>query len=165
MKRVLKALIVTVSLAFIASSVFAADKPEPAGPNVGDKAVAATFKILSNGEGEINLRDLDKDTLLVMVSSVCSQCKKEIGELQKNEKKIKEKFDIYLVVVDMDPDMGIKRIGKVATLPMISDPDFQIGTAAELMSTPSTIVLAKDGTIKAKHIGYRKNDYKTFLEE
>jgi len=165
MRKLIKALTVALSIAFITSSVYAAEKVEPAGPNVGDKSVAASFKVLANGDGEVNLRDLEKDSIFIMVSSVCSQCRKEIGEIQKNEKKIREKYDIYLVVVDMDPDMGIKRIGKVATLPMISDPDFQIGTAAELMSTPSTIILAKDGTIKAKHNGYRKNDYKIFLEE
>lgn len=161
--------VLLLALAFVfslAAVAFAADEPPKAaeapkyGMEVNQKAAPVQLKGIGDAKG-VDTAALKKDTVFVLVSSVCTACMAEMRELAANIDKF-DAFEVYAVVIDMDPERAAGNLAKFK-IPMLSDADWKLGGVTGLSSSPSTVVLAKDGTIKYKTFGYKANQWKDFV--
>jgi peroxiredoxin len=170
----LKVLALVVAMVFgLTALAFAAEEaatPEPAageatappvkyGTAVGDVIRPVTLSSI-DGSKPVDISKLTKRSVFVLVSSMCTACRKEIQDLTANFDTLKEKVDIYAVSVDMDPSMAVTRFGKLP-FPLLTDPDYKLGQACNLGSTPSTLVL-DGGKIASVSTGYRAGQWSSF---
>lgn len=139
----------------------AAPPPEKTyGQNVGDFIKPVTIATL-DGKTKVEVDKLTNKTIFVMISSVCTSCRKEIQEISENYTKFQGKADVYGVVIDMDASAAAGRIGSTP-FPLLADPDYKIGNATNLSSTPSTLIV-KDGKIAYASSGYKPGQWKEYL--
>lgn len=161
MKKVLVVLMIAL---FAAGTAFAADPaPAPAkkyGVNVGDNVKSVVLKSI-DGKISVDLEQIKKKTLFVMVSTVCTACRTELDELKANAEKLKEKVDIFVVLIDMDPASAVGRLGELPW-PVLGDPNYTLGNATGVAAAPSTVVIA-DGKIVNAKSGYRPDQWKEFV--
>lgn len=163
----IKALVMFVAMSVVLSvSAFAADEakaPEPIkyGTAVGDNIQPVTLSTL-DGSKKVDVAKLTNKTVFVLISSVCTACRKEAQEITENFDKIKDKADIYFVLIDMDAKSAASRLGDLPA-PVLTDPDYKLGQAANLGSTPSTLIV-QDGKITYTKFGYRSGQWKEFLQ-
>jgi peroxiredoxin len=172
MKKFIAALAALMVFGFVSAALAAdaapaaAEKPDW-GKNVGDKVKPMEFPIAADGEGVVKTRELKADTMFVFVTAACTQCRKEMLDLGEAKARGElEKASIIIVSCDMNPEGALPRIsamGKKA-FPIISDPEYTLGDAVELGTTPSTLIVSKDGVIKFKTAGYKKGEFKKYLE-
>lgn len=177
--RMLIALVVAISFG-TAMTAYGADAPAakagdapaaaaaaPAAPvivygqAVGDNLKPVTLETI-DGSKKVEVDKVARKTLFIMISSVCTACRKEIQEMGENMDKFKEKMDIYGVVIDMDAKSAAERIGPVP-FPLLADSAYLIGNATNLMSTPSSLIVEK-GKIAYSKFGYRPGQWKEYLK-
>ena len=123
----LKALVLFVAMSVgLSAFAFAADEapapaPEPIkyGTAVGDNIQPVTISSV-DGSLKVDISKGQKRTVFVLVSSVCTACRKEIQELTANFETLKDKIDIYAVSVDMDPQAAAARFGNMP-FPLLTD--------------------------------------------
>jgi peroxiredoxin len=130
------------------------------GTNVGDNVKPVSISSL-DGKSTIAVDKLNKKTIFIMISSVCTACRKEYQEISENISKFEGKADIYGVIIDMDPAAAAARIGAVP-FPTLADPEYKLGNAVGMLSTPSTVIV-KDGKILFAQQGYRPGQWKEYL--
>ncbi len=138
-------------------------KPEiKYGMNVGDNIKPVVLSSL-DGSKQVDVSKLDRKSVFVMMSSVCTACKQELLDLTANlEQFNKRDVDLYGVVIDIDPKAAAERIGTVP-FPLLGDADYKIGNATNLMSAPSTLIV-KGGKILFTKQGYRAGQWKEYLK-
>lgn len=141
-----------------------APKPEiKYGQAVGDNIKPVVLSAIEGG-AKVDVAKLSKKTVFVMISSVCTACRKEVSELNENIDKFKDReIDVYGVLIDMEPAEAAKRIGK-PSFPLLGDAEFKLGDATNLMSTPSTVIV-KDGKILYTRAGYRTGQWRDYVVE
>ena len=132
------------------------------GQAIGDNIRPVVISSI-DGSSKVEIAKLEKKTIFVMISSVCTACRKEVQELGENIEKFKDKADIYGVIIDMDVKEAAKRIGQVP-FPLLADSEYKVGDATNLMSTPSTLIV-KDGKILYSRAGYRPGQWRELLAE
>ncbi|HEY3490333.1 MAG TPA: redoxin domain-containing protein [Candidatus Deferrimicrobiaceae bacterium] len=166
----LKALVMVAALS-LGLSVFAyaadeevAKAPEPIkyGQNIGDNLQPVVLSTV-DGSKKVELAKLTEKSVFVMVSSVCTACRKELQELSENLERFKGKAEVYAVVIDMDSKTGAERIGNLP-FTMLADPEQKIAQATNLGTNPSTLIV-KDGKILYTKFGYKSNQWKEYLQE
>ncbi len=140
----------------------AAPAPPPIvyGQNVGDNVKPVTISTI-DGKTQVAIEKVTKKTIFIMISSVCTACRKEYQEIAENIGKFEGKADIYGVVIDMDANAAMSRIGTVP-FPVLADSEYKIGNAVGMLSTPSTLIV-KDGKILFAQQGYRPGQWKEYL--
>lgn len=168
-----KALVMLMAMSLcLAVAAFAADPPavdKPAeekpqvkyGQNVGDNLQPVTLASL-DGKQKVEVDKVSKKTIFVMMSSVCTACRKEVSEMSENIDRFKDKADIYAVLIDMDGKTAAERIGPLP-FPILLDSDYKIGNATNLMSTPSTLIV-QGGKILYSKSGYKVGQWKEYLK-
>jgi peroxiredoxin len=165
MKLKVFALAASLCLAFSVAA-FAEDAPKVEikyGQAVGDNIRPVVLKAV-DGSSSVEVAKLEKKTLFLMISSVCTACRKEVQEVGENVDKFKERgIDIYGVIIDMEPADAAKRIGTVP-FPLLGDADQKMGDATNLLSTPSTIIV-KGGKILYTKAGYRSGQWREYVAE
>jgi peroxiredoxin len=170
--RILIALMVAISFG-VAMTAYGAEAPAakegeaPAAPvivygqAVGDNLKPVTLETI-DGSKKVEVDKVAKKTLFIMISSVCTACRKEIQEMSENMEKFQGKMDIYGVVIDMDAKSAAERIGPVP-FPLLADSAYLVGNATNLMSTPSSLIVEK-GKIVYTKFGYRPGQWKEYLK-
>lgn len=142
----------------------AAAAPAPApikyGTTVGENIKPVALSPIDGGK-TVEIEKLKDKTIFIMISSVCTACRKEYQEIGENIEKFKGKAEIYGVVIDMDPKAAAARIGNVP-FPLLADSDYKLGNASGMLSTPSTLIV-KDGKITFAQQGYRPGQWKEYL--
>jgi peroxiredoxin len=138
----------------------AAPAPIKYGTAVGDNLKPVSLSPIDGGKA-IEIEKLKDKTIFIMISSVCTACRKEYQEISENIEKFKGKAEIYGVVIDMDPKAASARIGSVP-FPLLADSDYKLGNASGMLSTPSTLIV-KDGKITFAQQGYRPGQWKEYL--
>lgn len=165
MKLKVFALAAALCLAFSVTAI-AEDAPKPEikyGQAVGDNIKPVVLSAIE-GSAKVDVAKVEKKTVFVLISSVCTACRKEIQEIGENFDKFKERgVDVYGVVIDMEPADAAKRIGSTP-FPLLGDAEFKLGDATNLMSTPSTLVV-KGGKILYTKSGYRSGQWRELLAE
>lgn len=138
-------------------------KPEiKYGINVGDNIKPVTLSSL-DGSKKVDVSQLTKKTVFVMMSSVCTACRQEMLDLSSNlEQFNKRDVDLYGVVIDIDPKSAAERIGNVP-FPLLGDSEYLIGKATNLMSAPSTLIV-QGGKILYTKQGYNAGQWKEYLK-
>ena len=161
------AAVLCLGLAMTAFAEEEAAAPAPApkveikyGQAVGDNIKPVVLSTI-DGSSKVELAKVEKKTIFIMISSVCTACRKEVGEMSENIEKFKDKADIYGVIIDMEPKEAAKRIGEVP-FPLLSDSEYKVGDATNLMSTPSTLIV-QNGKILYTRAGYRPGQWKEYL--
>lgn len=161
--RILIALMVAVSFG-VAMTAYGAEPPAaPAinyGQTVGDTLKPVTLESI-DGSKKVEVDKVAKKTLFIMISSVCTACRKEIQEMSENMDKFQGKMDVYGVVIDMDSKSAAERIGPVP-FPLLADSNYLIGNATNLLSTPASLIVEK-GKIAYTKFGYRPGQWKEYL--
>ncbi len=153
MKMIRTVLMVFLALA-VAGGAWAEEAKGPKyGTNVGDQIQPVKIKTM-DGEA-FDTANLGGKTMFVFVNSMCSLCAKEMNDLARNADKF-EKIKVYLVSVDQNTERAMRVYEKYTKLfGLLHDPEYVFGAAAGLYSTPSTLILDKDGKILFKKAGYR----------
>lgn len=107
-----------------------------------------------------------KKSMLIFVQAACGQCRTEIGEAKQKYDAIKEKAELYFVIVDVNAERALAYF-KSEGLPgkLLLDPTFSVGDASDISATPSTIVVDKDLNIVKAKTGYRPGDIDRMLKE
>lgn len=160
MRKVIAFLMIAL---FTAGVAFAADAPAPEkkfGTAVGDFVKPVEVKSV-DGKLTVKLDQIKKKSIFVLVSSVCSACRTEVDDLKANAEKLKEKADIFVVIIDMDPSAALARMGEIP-FPTLADPDYKIGSAGNLMASPSTLIV-ENGKIMLAKSGYQSGSWKEFF--
>lgn len=154
MKKLLTVL-VALTVAFVfAGAVFAEEAKIVYGQKIGDVAKPVKLKDIENNK-EVDTSKLAKKSLFVFVNTVCGMCQREMADLEKGLEGL-DKVDLYIVVVDQAADRALKKYEKfLGKSTMLHDPEFQMGENVGLYSTPSTLILEKDGKIVFKESGYQ----------
>lgn len=126
------------------------------GTAVGEIAKPVVLKTLDGKDFDTG--KLAERTMFVLVNSVCGLCAKEMNDLAMESQAFKG-VKVYLVSVDVDMERGKGRYEKYLKLfDMLWDPEFKLGEAVAMNSTPSTLILDKGGKIAFKKVGYRTGD-------
>lgn len=145
-------------LGLAASSGFAAD------------AKLGAFKV-KTGEGKefkVDFKEamLKGDALFIIMQTACNQCRTELDEVAANADAIGKKAEVFVVLVDMNEERGIKYLQeKGYKFPILLDPTFTIGGQVGLDATPSTLAVKKDGTVKFKKTGYKPGDVEKLIDQ
>lgn len=163
----MKKMISWISVLFLSAVIFSGlafaeqDKIKY-GKDVGDIATPINAEDFSGKK--YNTKDNNK-AVYVIVNSVCSLCNAEMDEVVRHKDKFKGKADIYFVVIDTNKERAQTKLEKYSSdTTVLFDPDFNIGKAVNLYSTPSTLILDKGGKILYKSAGYTPGKLKEFLD-
>lgn len=143
-----------------AEGAAAAPAPIKYGTTVGDNIKPVALSPIDGGKA-VEIEKLKDKTIFIMISSVCTACRKEYQEIAENIEKFKGKAEIYGVVIDMDPKAAAARIGAVP-FPLLADSEYKLGNASGMLSTPSTLIV-KEGKITFAQQGYRPGQWKEYL--
>jgi peroxiredoxin len=132
------------------------------GTNVGDVAKPVVLKTLDGKS--VDTAKLEKKSVFVMVNTVCGMCQREMTDIEKNKDMFKD-VALYIVVVDQAAERAQSKYKAfLDTATLLHDPDFTMGENVAIYSTPSTLLLDKDGKILFKSAGYKPDVLKSLKE-
>lgn len=132
-----------------------------AAPQVGDKAVAFNFPELINAKKNIQMKDYDKEVVLLNVwASWCKGCKKEMPLFHELGKKFKGKnFTVVAVNIDKKPGNANEfltslndKVGERAKITFAYDKKKMLPKAYEAKAVPFSL-LVKNGKVVKTYLG------------
>lgn len=107
----------------------------------------------------------EKKTVFVMVQTACSQCSKELEEMDALWTDLSAKADFYVVLLDMNSGPGLERYkGKGHKAPVLLDDQFRFPSLVGIGVTPATMVVGPDLQILHKKTGYRPGDLEVLMD-
>lgn len=139
--------------------------PKPP-PKIGVGQPAPDFTLPTLGGKDFTLSSLkgNKVVVLALTQSACRNC---VDELKFLSKLTNKNVEIFAVNVDAKggTEAWQQRIAEMnkeneITVPFLLDPKFTVGRAFKVTSTPSMIVIGKDGIITHVRIGFDPDDDK-----
>jgi thiol-disulfide isomerase/thioredoxin len=124
---------------------------------VGRSAPPFEAELLSGGK--VKLEDLrGKPVVLSFWASWCGPCREELPALTELAHQ-RPDVHVYAINVDRDPAMAKRFLAQVHTdLPIVWDPESRILGQYEVLSMPTMFVLDEHLTVKAKKVGYGRNE-------
>jgi peroxiredoxin len=144
--------------ALVASFAFAAALSGPA-PN---------FSLQSSDGKTVALADLEGQVVMVNFwATWCVPCRQEMPHLQALYEKYKGLgFELLAVNVEKDNVAGARKWLEETpvTFPVLFDPNNQVTKLYKVQTMPTTVLIARDGTMRFIHHGYKpgyENDYQT----
>ncbi|MCA9515504.1 MAG: TlpA family protein disulfide reductase [Myxococcales bacterium] len=143
---VVAALVATFALALpaprAAADVVPPDKAE-------EKATPETFDSPTGGKVTLDLKHLERRTLLVFAANFCPICRRETPNFLKLAHDKKGELDVVGVVMDSERDAAKAYVDKQKLdYPTIWDPEWRFAMRFKVKSTPTLVLLAKDGTVE-----------------
>ena len=132
-----------------------------AAPQVGDKAVAFNFPELIKAKKNIQMKDYDKEVVLLNVwASWCKGCKKEMPFFHELGKEFKEKnFTVVAVNIDKKPTNANdflntlnETVGEKAQITFAYDKKKSLPKAYEAKAVPFSLLI-KNGKVIKTYLG------------
>jgi peroxiredoxin len=103
-------------------------------------------------------------TVYVFAQTACSQCRKELADISANYLNLKEKSEIYVVLVDMKSARALKFYKKKGfKMPVLLDPDYTLAGALGVAATPTTVIVDKNQNVFFTKVGYKSSDLDLFI--
>lgn len=126
------------------------------------------FKLMGADGKELTQEQVqgsDKKTVFVMVQTACSQCSKELEEMDVLWDDLKAKANVYVVMLDMNSAPGMERYkNKGHKAPVLLDDKFKFPASVGIEVTPATMIVGPDLKIVYKKTGYRPGDLEALME-
>ena len=145
----LRAFSVLIVGAFVASFAFAATISGPA-PN---------FTLQSRDGKSVSLADLKGQVVMVNFwATWCQPCRQEMPHLEALHKRYSSLgFTLLGVNVEDNPEGAKKWLDEngPVTFPVLLDPKNQVSKLYKVVAMPSTVLVARDGTMRFIHHGYK----------
>ena len=123
----------------------------------------STFSIAKQEAQWLDKVDLtqyqDKVVYLDFWASWCGPCRKSFPWLNSMQQKYQDK-GLIIIGVNLDKDIHSAQNfleNTPATFLLYSDPTGAMGKQYQLVGMPSSYLIASDGTINGKHIGFKKS--------
>jgi peroxiredoxin len=154
----LRAFSVLIVGALVASFAFAATISGPA-PN---------FTLQSRDGKSVSLGDLKGQVVMVNFwATWCQPCRQEMPHLEALHKRYSSLgFTLLGVNVEDNPEGAKKWLNEngPVTFPVLLDPKNQVSKLYKVVAMPSTVLVARDGTMRFIHHGYEpgyEGEYQT----
>jgi thiol-disulfide isomerase/thioredoxin len=154
----LRAFSVLVMTTLVASLAFAATLSGP----------APGFTLQSNGGQQVSLASLKGKVVMVNFwATWCVPCRQEMPHLEALYKRYNSLgFELLAVNVEKNEAEGIRKwlAETPVSFPVLLDPENQVTKLYKVQTMPSTVMIARDGTMRFIHHGYKpgyENEYQT----
>lgn len=129
---------------------------------------APNFTLQSNGGGEVSLASLKGKVVMVNFwATWCVPCRQEMPHLQALYERYQGLgFELLAVNVEKNNAEGARKWLEETpvTFPVLFDPENQVTKLYKVQTMPSTVLIARDGTMRFIHHGYKpgyENEYQT----
>ncbi len=139
-------------------------------PGVGD--LAPLFSANDISGNKVTLEDALKSGKVVLLNFWglrCSTCLEEIGYLNPMHENYREK-GVLIIGVNVDGVDGefikksIPRLSNIPKFTVLSDPEFRISDLYNMMASPLSFVIGKDGKVLYRHEDFKPADAKAMEE-
>jgi len=154
----LRAFSVIVVSALLASLAWAAD---------GVKGPAPSFALQSRDGSKISPAQFKGEVVMINFwATWCVPCRQEMPKLEALYQRYnKLGFKLLAVNVENNPD-GVKKwlAETPVSFPVLFDTKSEVSKLYKVETMPTTVIVAKDGTMRYLHHGYKdgyENDYQT----
>jgi thiol-disulfide isomerase/thioredoxin len=154
----LRAFSVIVVSALLASMAWAAD---------GVKGPAPGFALQSRDGAKVSLAQYKGQVVMINFwATWCVPCRAEMPKLEAlSQRYNKLGFKLLAVNVENNPD-GVKKwlAETPVSFPVLFDTKSEVSKLYKVETMPTTVIVAKDGTMRYLHHGYQagyENDYQT----
>ena len=142
----------------IASMAVAEEAAAPPPPKpalvAGDMVPAWSGVDISDGKAISSDALKGKEYALVFVNSSCAACRKELSDLKSRD--FTGKLEVVIVSMDATPDRAKIIFRDKLKLPytIISDADQIIASGVDLLYSPASVIVDKDGKLEFRFGGY-----------
>lgn len=164
-KTVLLVAFLLVIQTFLASTALAADKTIP----------AADFTLPASSGNNIRLSEQVGEVVMINFwASWCAPCREEMPLLDNLYGKYRDLgFTILGINLDENRDDAAKVLEQIpVSFPVLFDPKSEISRLYDVRAMPTTILIDRDGNVRALHKGYMpgfvdqyENEVKTLIKE
>lgn len=151
MKKIITILIIILSFSFLLSS----EKTET--------SKAQDFELENMKGKKVKLSEVYKDKIVILDfwANWCTPCKKEMIQLDKLQKKYKDKIQIIAVSIDKARHVSKAKAfikSKRYSFEVLFDTDNRVLKMYNVVNPPNTSIITKDGNIVWSHLGYKRGD-------
>jgi thiol-disulfide isomerase/thioredoxin len=129
---------------------------------------APNFTLQSNAGEQVALASLKGKVVMVNFwATWCVPCREEMPHLEALYKRYNSLgFELLAVNVEKNEAEGIRKwlAETPVSFPVLLDPNNQVTKLYKVQTMPSTVMIARDGTMRFIHHGYKpgyENDYQT----
>ena len=129
---------------------------------------APGFSLQSNGGEQISLASLKGKVVMVNFwATWCVPCRQEMPHLQALYERYNSLgFELLAVNVEKNKEEEVRRwlAETPVTFPVLFDPANEVTKLYKVQTMPSTVLVARDGTMRFIHHGYKagyENEYQT----
>ncbi|MEW5755838.1 MAG: TlpA disulfide reductase family protein [Pseudomonadota bacterium] len=125
----------------------------------------------SDGSATVALKDLkDQVVYLDFWASWCGPCRKSMPWMNKMQEKYKDQ-GLVIIGVNVDSDRKaaedfLKAVP--ANFKVVYDPEGKIAAQYKLMGMPNSFLIARDGTMQKRHVGFKEgleDEYETEIRQ
>ena len=124
----------------------------------------ANFSLASEGINEVSLSDFEGQVVMINFwASWCGPCRQEMPLLEGLYQRYQDLgFTLLGVNVDEDSSQAVDYLKKInVSFPVLFDRENSVSQAYDVIAMPSTILVARDGTLRYIHHGYQSGyEYK-----
>jgi peroxiredoxin len=145
----LRAFSVAVLGGLVASLALAADSLSGPAPD---------FTLESRDGGAVSLGELDGQVVMINFwATWCVPCRQEMPHLQALYERYNSLgFELLAVNVENDPDSAREWLEETpVTFPVLFDSKNEVSKLYKVVAMPSTVLVARDGTMRFIHHGYK----------
>jgi thiol-disulfide isomerase/thioredoxin len=129
---------------------------------------APNFTLQSNSGEQVSLASLKGKVVMVNFwATWCVPCRQEMPHLEALYQRYESLgFELLAVNVEKNQAEGIRKwlADTPVTFPVLLDPDNKVTKLYKVQTMPSTVLVARDGTMRFIHHGYKpgyENEYQT----
>ncbi len=152
----MRTIILTIIMTVLAAGLLAADKVQD-------------FKLEDINGDQVSLSSLlEKGPVVISFwATWCKNCKKEMPELDKLQKKYEDRITVVCISVDKPSkkEDAIRFVKNRFQFLTLLDPDMKVYKALNAQNPPHTMIISKDGEMVFSHVGYQKGDEMHLEEE
>ena len=135
------------------------------------KQPASNFVLASQTGTEVSLSDFQGQVVMINFwASWCGPCRQEMPLLEDLYQRYQDLgFTLLGVNVDEDSSQAVDYLKEVnVSFPILFDTANEVSQAYDVVAMPSTILVARDGTLRYIHQGYQpgyENEYQNQIRE
>ena len=123
---------------------------------VGTEAPDFTLKNLAGERVTLSSHENESIVVLDLWATWCGPCVRAMPELQKVAEAYKDKGVVVYAVNQQEGKLKVEKFleRRKISLTVLLDKKAEVGTAYRAEAIPQTVIIDKEGTIRAVHVGY-----------
>ncbi len=146
-----------------------ADETEPEmDALIGKPAPTFSLELLDGGDATVPAGKLGETvTILDFWATWCGPCRRSLPILAKVAAEFKDKGVVLYAINQQEQADDVRKFleKEKLTCPVALDADGKVGQAYQVQGIPQTVLIGKDGTVQAVHIGWIPDLEKTLREQ